>query len=250
MNFIKQTGIAAAAALLCAATASAQSVSIGPGGGNWDKHNGQSITFSVDIKTTARIAVWPLTPAAVLAATATPTKPIAAGVVVVETNMASWDVIINAKNSGLLKKGADNLRTTLGGVGNAELAIFTCIDDAANEPKSDPTDTDIDGNCGANGFGTTPGTRGMLRGAAINNAKIGASIAGKYSSGFQDSRDGTLNTGTIIVTGGENTDKGKLTHFGIYAVLMNAAGTALNKTNLAGDGTYTEELNFTLISGY
>ncbi len=246
MNKIKSLAAGAAAVLLTATLASAQPVD----NTDWTNYTGDTeILFSVTVEPLVKLEVHQaatLVPVTETASThsgiltsggtngvVTDLKPV--GTVDVLTNLASWNVTVKSLNNGKLINEADGSvlkRVRTGTVTDAVIRANVCY---GTGPSAAATATLNGGSAG-----TT-----CTRAANITNIAQAALIdaTGLVSSG---------SLGTILgKTGGyfDQTDlatgaTGQNGHFAIFAFID------ASYAELAGDGTYEEKLEFTLVSGF
>jgi hypothetical protein len=242
MKCINKIGLAASFSLIVASMASAQAVgSVKVDNQDWANYSGaSSISFSVKVDQTKKIHVIDeeigtgLGNETVLAVTATGNAIVGAnlipvGSISVLTNLAAWDITVKATNVGKLKNiaGADFLKRIRNGVvSDVVLRVNACIDTSATAPSSPIGATPASALC------TFPTGFNIAQYAVINNTGV---LNPSLSSVL--GRTGGFKMGTDI-----NAINGA--HIGLYA------GIEASPQELAGDGTYRGDFEFTLVSWY
>ncbi|MDR2579802.1 MAG: hypothetical protein LBC85_02260 [Fibromonadaceae bacterium] len=231
MNKLKSIAAVSAAVLLSATMASAQAVgTIRVDNTDWTNYSGDpNITFSVAVAQTINLTVTDdaLDESDLLMTTS---GNIAighlqqAGIIDVETTVAAWDILITADNGGRLINTAagaqpnDFLKVVRSGnVDDAVLRINVCTGAVA----SGGTDCVAPANIAQGAvIGATPNTAPISLATVLGRATLG---------GFRR---------------GTDTDAGGNAHFILFA------GIQATESELAGNGTYTENLSVTLVSWY
>jgi len=238
MNITKKF-VAVSAILLAATFANAQTaVSIPP-------DNGATIDLSVEVETLAYMDVKPSVPlgnawvwSGVDRTTPALADPKLIGIVLVETNMPQWDVTVRGKNGGALKNGAEEALKAFTGTGTAaaevRVQLFTC------SGKSDGITPCTLGS-------TTSTTNGKL--GNLTSATTGTSISTSLGkpNGFTTSGDMAPKGSAPVTSAG--LKPAPFAHIGIYAGLY-AGNSTVTENDLVGNGTYSEQLSFTLVSKY
>ncbi len=259
MNKIKSmAAVGAAAVLLTASLASAQvgtvRVDKDDTEGYWATGNDDFISFTVKIDQKLYVKVVDNkleTDAAGTIVTAkdltmsassaiAPTDLKYAGYVEVETNIGAWDVQLEAKNGGRLAKTADasligtpstsaeylkNLKTNSDALLVVRACHYTAEFDVANAPATGGPPA----NC--------PGSGQAVLSAAPVSAPISLATAFNKATGFRKG----IETGAFTTAGPGGGD-------GANFVLW--AGIPATIDELAGNGTYAEELAVTFLSWY
>jgi len=188
--------------------------------------------------------------------TVTGSDPKLIGTVLVETNMAQWDVVVTSKNKGALVNSDASpakLKAITSGTTTAEVRvqIYSCFgnSDAGVGPgASTPPSTTC--TLPASALTTSTGRADSL--AVATGSSLCKSL-GK-TNGFMQSDMGAAGASEAAsMLGNGTSDKpAKVAHLGIYAGLYNNT-TVINEGKLVPTGTdpnYQEELSFSLVSKY
>jgi len=267
MNFTKSL-VAASAILLAATFASAQTAPlVSCDQSDLTCSNGGKIEPQITIDNAAFMDLFPIDWGATgrewirkTSATTPAQDPQRIGTILIQTNMPRFDVTVKSPNAGLMKNDQGTNLKAVSGTTSADVKIqlYTCLGDAS-ATETTPCTTPP----------TAATTTSTGKVAALTAAGVSIATAHGKTTGFVQSDlkltsvNATKNTGTAAIAPGDPgnelgtdpipavpTKTAGALYIGVYAALFTGTTTAVGGEDLIGNGTFKENLQFTLISKY
>lgn len=172
------------------------------------------------------------------------------GTIKVATNMGSWDVLVDSRNNGVLTQqfpevGVEPILKNASTGNDVKVIVNVC----ALKGNDDAMDTNDEALCTTAGAAYRVGINAATDFSSGNSAAINNRSAGQLPNLDGQSIAEVLKANAKFLAA-DGDDDGVVAAGSVATYIPVYAYVNAQKTDLVGNGTFTEALTFTLISGY